>query len=239
MSAMICWRSSESGKQARYGEGMIALKFLARGAVGPFTGFVWPSPAGSTAGAWVESPPERFPERGIHACLVEHLPYWTDDELWEVELSDEKILCSPMQIVASRGRLVERVAAWTPRLAQEFGQACALKARDRAVELMKQGTRLAEAEQLFACRSIAELERVARPMSALSKTDSLSNIAGYVADAATFARISDVATASYIAAELARVTSGSMQGFLLERSWQGRWIADRLRLAHGSPHVSV
>ena len=63
---------------------MIAFKFLARGAVGPFTGFAWPTPMASSPGGWVEVPPEALPDRGIHACLADHLSFWVDDELWIV-----------------------------------------------------------------------------------------------------------------------------------------------------------
>jgi hypothetical protein len=187
----------------------------------------------SSPGAWVEAPPESLPAKGVHACLVEQLPYWLDDELWEIEL-DGVIQRTPMQLTASRARLLQRVAQWTPGLVQEFGEACAFRARDSAADLLKQNGRRSDADQLTAFPSVSELARAARAMSAQSKTDFFANVAGYVADAATFARICDAGTASYVAADLARACSGSTQAAVRERTWQGRWIAERLQLATGA-----
>ena len=47
-----------------------AYKFLAPGAVGPFSGFAWPT---GTPGPWVEAVPHTC-ATGVHACLVEDLP---------------------------------------------------------------------------------------------------------------------------------------------------------------------
>ena len=217
---------------------MIAFKFLARGAVGPFTGFAWPTPVASTPGAWVEVPPEKLPDRGIHGCLVEHLPYWLDDELWEVEL-DRLVRGTPTQLIASRGRLLQRVAGWTPKLADEFGEACAIKARDTAAGLLMRNGREKDANQLLACPNVAELQRAAEAMSAASNADFFANIAGYAADAATLANIHHVGSVSYVAAELSRVASSSIEAAISEREWQGRWIAERLQLAEADLRASV
>jgi len=63
---------------------MLAWKFLAPGAIAPFTGIRWPQPEGSRIASWVEG--RAAPARGVHACAVADLPYWFDVELWEVEL---------------------------------------------------------------------------------------------------------------------------------------------------------
>jgi len=208
---------------------MIAFKFLARGAVGPFTGFAWPTPSASSPGAWVEVPPASFPRRGIHACLVEHLPYWLDEELWEAEL-DGIVQHAPMQVITSRGRLLRRVASWTKEVSAELAQACLFKARDTAADFLKRNRGGKDADELIACADIAQLERVARTMSATGKTNFLANLIGYVADAAKRAKMNHVGTVCYVAADLARAASGSPEAAISERIWQGRWIAARLQL---------
>jgi hypothetical protein len=60
---------------------------------------------------------------GIHACHVAHLPYWLNWELWRVELGGE-ILEGDTKVVAERGRLVDRIDAWTGDLQTAFGRAC-------------------------------------------------------------------------------------------------------------------
>src|SRR3954464_1733529 len=63
------------------GQEVIAFKWLARGAIAPFTGFRWP-----TDGPWV-SIPSGVPEgAGVHACRISQLAYWIGEELWRIEL---------------------------------------------------------------------------------------------------------------------------------------------------------
>jgi len=104
--------------------GLIAHKFLATGAVGPFTGFRW------QPDVWVDAEVAAPCRQGIHACRPEHLPLWLDSELWEIELEGE-IVAGERKLVAQRGRLTERVAEWTPGLAAEFGRFCARRTRRR------------------------------------------------------------------------------------------------------------
>ena len=63
---------------------MRALKALRAGAVGPFSGFRWPTP-GDGPGQWVAASPSPCAS-GVHACLRGQLPLWLHDELWEIEL---------------------------------------------------------------------------------------------------------------------------------------------------------
>jgi hypothetical protein len=56
------------------------------------------------------------------------------------------------------------------------------------------------------------------------------NLTGYVADAATLAKINRFATVCYVAADLARAACGSPDAAASERIWQARWIAARLQL---------
>lgn len=98
-----------------------AYKFLRKGSIGPFTGFQW------QPGQWVEAAAAPC-ESGVHACRVEDLPFWCNDELWEVEL-DGNVVGAGQKIVGPRGRLVRRVEAWTKDAAQGFGDEAAARAR--------------------------------------------------------------------------------------------------------------
>ena len=84
---------------------MIAYKFLAEGAVAPFTGFRW------RIDECVDAGPVEPCFSGIHACTVEQLPYWLGRELWEIELEGE-IVRQARKLVAARGRLVRRHDGW-------------------------------------------------------------------------------------------------------------------------------
>lgn len=103
---------------------MIAYKFLAAGALGPFTGFRW------QAGEWVDAVAADPCRRGVHACRTHDLPIWLDDELWEVEL-EGAVVEQERKLVAQRGRLTRRVDAWTPEAALAFGRFCARRTRLR------------------------------------------------------------------------------------------------------------
>jgi hypothetical protein len=98
---------------------VLAYKFLALGAYGLLSGFRWPRDR------WVTVKGSLVPSlRGIHACRVRDLPYWLDQELWTVELGGW-VVEGEQALVASRGRLVERVEAWNAESAREFTEACA------------------------------------------------------------------------------------------------------------------
>ena len=122
---------------------MIAYKFLSRGAVGPFSGFRWPTPEGGAEGAWVEA----GPADGIHACRPADLPYWIDEELWDAELSDD-VRVAHHQLVASRGRLVRRVEAW-PEIARAFAATCSATLRARVDVALASGGITAEVAALL------------------------------------------------------------------------------------------
>ena len=87
---------------------MIAYKFLAPGAVAPFTGFRWPAGGAAGPGPWVAAPRER-PELRIHACKPCDLAYWLEAELWRAELADP-VDEARRQVRASRGRIRHRRA---------------------------------------------------------------------------------------------------------------------------------
>ncbi len=97
------------------GEEVIAFKWLAKGAVAPFTGFRWP-----VDGSWVSAPPGATEGFGVHACRIAHLAFWVGEELWRVELQGP-IVERETQLEGSSGRLLDRIAAWDP---EAFRQAC-------------------------------------------------------------------------------------------------------------------
>ena len=103
---------------------VIAYKFLAAGAVAPFTRYRW------RLDEWVDAGAADPCRQGVHACRSRDLPIWLDDELWEVEL-DGTVVEQERKLVAERGRLVRAIDAWTPEVAHEFGRFCARRTRER------------------------------------------------------------------------------------------------------------
>jgi hypothetical protein len=109
---------------------MIAHKFLCAGAVGPFSGFRWPTPRGAEPAEWVEAEGFLAPcVNGVHACTAAVLPSWLGDELWRIELDDGEVLEDDGVLVARRGRLLERVGAWNRDAITDYARACAQRAR--------------------------------------------------------------------------------------------------------------
>ena len=208
---------------------MIAYKFLADGQVGPFSGARWPA-----AGEWLQATGGgRACERRVHACRVEDLPEWMDHELWRVEL-DGDVLVDCGKLVADRGRLVERVAAWDAGLMARFAEACALRARDAALTVLAAGP---ARETLAACDS-AEL--LAAAVAALDGLDAgATRAAGYAGDAARHvlgARAepatspTHAAVNGFIAAHAAAFAEDDLAAVERERAWQAAWIAQHAGL---------
>jgi hypothetical protein len=110
---------------------VIAYKFLRTDGTSVFTGFGWPLPADGP-GAWVEAPLDPC-RSGIHACRPASLPYWAGRVLYEVELDGELVEQS-MKVLASRGRLIQRIGAWDEQH-DAYTRMCA----DRAHELVRTG----------------------------------------------------------------------------------------------------
>ena len=104
---------------------MIAYKFLRRDGSSVFTGFRWPLPDGAP-GAWVDAAVDPC-RSGIHACRPADLPYWVGSALYEVELAGD-IVEQRTKLVASRARLLRRVAAWDESLRDEYTRMCADRA---------------------------------------------------------------------------------------------------------------
>jgi hypothetical protein len=105
----------------------VAYKFTRPGPRSSFTGFEWP------VGEWVEVEGDvGLCANGIHACRVEALPRWVDQELWRIELEDVEVEHEGV-LVARRGRLLDRIEAWNGETSRELARSCAARIR-QAVE---------------------------------------------------------------------------------------------------------
>jgi len=129
---------------------VIAYKFLRSDGRGVFSGFAWPMPADGRPGPWVEGPVDPC-RSGIHACRLRDLPHWLAHELWEIELDPEPVSVARTKVVAARGRLLRRIAAWDERARADYAQMCTERARARIAE----NPRLAEWSSVIA-PSLAE-----------------------------------------------------------------------------------
>lgn len=166
---------------------MMAYKFLALGAVGRFSEFRWPLPAGNELGAWVETDDQLDVCRhGIHACKADQLLDWIDDELWEIELGGELVERDAM-LVAQRGRLLRRVDAWDGAAAHEFADMCVWRARDHALSSLRRVGLTDEAERLVGAVELGDLQ--ARAVSAFERSHgAAAELSGFTADAVSLAQ---------------------------------------------------
>lgn len=201
---------------------MIAYKFLRAGRIGRFSGFRWPEP-----GHWVRVPGNvEACRRGIHACRVPNLPWWLGEELWEIEL-DGDVRPDEHKVIASTGRLRSQIEAWTPASAIEYGEACAWRARDHAVQALQRAGHQEPAGRLAACETLEALRQLARE---LAKQLPENRIALTIARDGAFRALTGAApTSAYIAAHAAKRLDGAA-GYDAERAWQSRWLAERLGL---------
>jgi hypothetical protein len=188
---------------------MVALKFLGIGAIGLFSDYAWPTPAGGEPGDWVGV--DRNIEAcvaGIHACRWGvGLLDWIDDELWAVELWDPVEVGDDL-VLAPRGRLVSRVVAWDGDAAVAFAAAC----ERRAVE---------HASPDFAADA-AHLLRGGRPETGAMPFADGPPTPGAVAANVGFVVAHAVAVAGSAPYE---------EGYAVERRWQLAWLAAHLDLA--------
>lgn len=201
---------------------MVAYKFLRSGRVGLFSRFCWPDP-----GVWVEAAGDGDTCRsGIHACRMEDLPWWLADELWEIDLRDPTRV-DGHKVVATAGCLQAPVERWTPACAQEYAEACAWRARDRAVQALRRAARGPAADELAGCETLDDVLAAARQLAEAVPDSRISlTIAG---DGALRALTGAAPTSAYIAAHAAMRLDGP-GGYAAEREWQWRWLAGRLGL---------
>jgi hypothetical protein len=201
---------------------MIAYKFLQAGRVGPFSKFAWPEP-GARVSAGSETDPCR---RGIHACRTSDLPWWLADELWEIELDGEPQI-DGHKLLAPAGALRSQIDGWTPACAQDYGEACAWRARDRTSEALNRAGHSEAADQLAACTHLEDVLATARRLADDEPGGRINlTIAG---DGALRALTGAAPTSAYIAAHAALRLDGP-PGYAAERAWQSRWLLERLEL---------
>ena len=229
---------------------MIAYKFLSSDRVGLFSGVRWPEP-----GTWLEADAEV--ERcasGIHALHAEGLLGWIDDELWTCEL-DGIVEDDGRELVAERGRLLERVSAWVETASRDFARACAARGRDHVVEALRAEGHDDDARELagvdaedfvttapgVAARlptEIAGLVLMAADTTALAegrgleaREPQLRSHLEAVADGGPTHGASAANVAFVVAHSTASLhPAGYEAGFAAERAWQLERLLDRLGL---------
>lgn len=107
--------------------------FLGEGAVAFLSGFRWPRPADGEPGRWVRAGADA-PREAVRGVALEQLPWWLDDELWQLEL-EGSLVSVGRAVAADRARLVRRVDAWTPEAANDLVAACEQRVREAALEV--------------------------------------------------------------------------------------------------------
>jgi hypothetical protein len=212
---------------------VLGYLFLGQGARGLFDGRSWPTPSGGLGG-WVSGRLDG-PD-AVRAYEIDDLPYWIDDELWVVE-ADGEVRREARLARASRGRLVSRSAGWNAEAAQDCALACALRARDVAVDVIGRDGHEAAAD-LLAGAEPPRLEEVARGLDG-ELSGLAAEMAAYVADALFYAR--DAPTPGGAAAVSAYITARAVGrarppdeyhlAFAAERAWQAGWIRRRADLS--------
>jgi hypothetical protein len=106
----------------------LAYKFTRPGGRSAFTGFAWP------VDEWIEADGHlELCKNGIHACRVEALPRWIDDELWLVELEGVELEQDGV-LLARRGRLVTRIESWDAEASIELARWCVGRAQELAAK---------------------------------------------------------------------------------------------------------
>lgn len=203
-------------------------KFLRPGGRGPFTDFDW-----AAAPGWVEADHPEGCRAGIHACRVEHLPYWVTEELWAIEL-DGEIREVENKVVAGRARLGERVAAWDAGLDRRFAEACVLRTAGHAAAEVRptlpSGADDLASAPLPRVADVAERLDASLPLPAGRRAAQLCR---YVVDAVQALEAYPVAMNAYISARAAgrRSRSGVHDRYREEREWQAEWLTLHLPLS--------
>lgn len=208
---------------------MIAYKFLRAGRIGPFSAFRWPDP-----GVWLRVGENIAPCRtGIHACRTQDLPWWLADELWEIELEGE-VQVEEHKVLARAGRLRTRIEGWTGACATQYGEACAWRTRDRTVQALRIANHAEAADCLAACTTLDEVRSVARQLAEHLPDTRISLTIAH--DGAFRALTGAPPTSAYIAAHAATRLDGPA-GYATERSWQSRWLVERLGLRNHAEYA--
>jgi hypothetical protein len=206
-------------------------KFLNHGRVSPFSGYVW------QVGTWAQADKPQHCYSGFHGCRADDLPYWLNDELWLLEFRPP-VVEMERKVVAVGARLVRPVDGWTAATRHELAMACTERTvRHAAAELASVGlasgaARLTDAASVRDVPTWVAAARVAADEAAERGERQSLKLCGYVLDAVDALQNYPVASTAYIAARAAnqRTSTDAPDPYVAERSWQARWLVDRLQL---------
>ena len=212
---------------------MHAYAFLAEGTVAPLSEFRWPTSNDPEHGPWVDT--DTAPSEALRGYRARDLPYWLDDELWNIELAG-RLSGREHLLLAERARLRRRIERWNEAFAQDFTNACARRVMHQAAAALRADGRTDAAVSLEEARDLEELERAA---SAVADHPNASGVlAGYTADVCFYAR--DACNAARAACVAAKMAAFALAGddrapdhgerLASERAWQAGWLTDRLGL---------
>lgn len=152
----------------------------------------------------------------------------------EVKLAGE-VVEAPYKLVASRGRLLRRVAGW-PGLERPFAEDCAARVRDLAVSELERAGHADLAAALATASTTAEVAAVAE--QARTQAPALAaTLAGYASDCVWDIGKGYYAMCSYVAATaFGNWSTGDVvqdltsDGWNQERARQAGWLAANLGL---------
>jgi hypothetical protein len=209
------------------------LKFLRRGMVSPFTSFRW----STETEEWVSADQTVPCTTGFHACRRRDLPYWLNDELWEIELA-EPVIEADHKVLAVQARLLHRVESWKSETALALAEACVGRTVLHAVDELR-AAGFAEQAMRLAGTPPGGLSRVSRDiMQSIHDrgTSRPTRLCGYVDDASQMVGGYPTATIAYIAGRAANQRSGppNTDLYTMERDWQAQWLIDALGLKEAS-----
>jgi hypothetical protein len=163
----------------------------------------------------------------VHACRTEQLTWWLGAQLWEIELAG-RIEVAVQGLVASRGRLVQRVNGW-PEVGPELAAWAAWRSRDAAVAQLRVAQPLGDAatpDQLVAVvASLAPDPTTPAGMVLSLVADNVRDLPNPVTACHSSARLGGLLAAL-------RSDAGTYQsGFAAERQAQSQWLSQRLGLS--------
>jgi hypothetical protein len=201
-----------------------AYKFLAAGARYPFTRAPWPAP-----GEWVAVGDDACDlPSGVRVCRPSDLPYWLDDELWEMEF-DGDIIEERYSLVAPRARLVRQLATWTSATTRELTAACAWRARDEIASRLRAAGLETLADALGAPDTLEALTKRANELAADAPPAWIDPL-GLVGECGSEAEAAHVRPATAILTATVTIAGWDDDAQAVERAWQADWICHRLGL---------
>ena len=216
-----------------------AFVFLRSGARSVFADATWPMPREAAAAEWVTSDPGS-PGASVSGYRIGDLPYWTSDELWEVELASP-VTVHETRCNAPAGRLIARIDMWNAATATRFATNAVMHSRDGVAAALvgPAGTSLRSMATVSALALVAAQVRSAEGFFGLDEKGTGAAVR-MVGEAADDLRLGLVPLALHEAAVAigmvaARGAGGDVDVFEAamrgEREWQAVALADQLDLA--------